>query len=134
MVIQMVTVAVAAIALIVLAVITIRKRKKSRAQEISAAEILIKQKQLVNAIDRNGKASADSRQLMLVVTWKEEKIRKYVFDPSQGVRIGRSREHNQICIPLETVSHSHCMIFSRGDMILVKDHNSANGTFIKRGL
>ena len=121
--------------LVLLLIILIRKRReqKRRIQEREAAAILLKQKQLDEAIDMNYRQSVGTDQLILVITWKDDQKRKFVFDPSSGVKIGRGIDSNQICVPLETVSYEHCIIFSNGDNLYIKDLNSANGTFNKRG-
>ena len=111
-----------------------RRKKKNKEQEIKAAALLLKERQLRNAIDMNKRGSTAREQLILVISWKDDKKKKFIFDPAIGVRIGRGREENQICIPLDTVSQKHCMIFSNGGYIYVKDMNSANGTYLKRGL
>ena len=121
--------------LVILLIIMIinRRREKRRAEERDAAAILIKQQQLVNAIDMKSAQNAGGNRLILILTWKDDKKRKFVFDPASGVKIGRVIEKNQICVPIGTVSGEHCMIFSNGDNLYVKDLNSANVTYIKRG-
>ena len=121
--------------LVILLIIMIinRRREKRRAEERDAAAILIKQQQLVNAIDMKSAQNAGGNRLILILTWKDDKKREFVFDPASGVKIGRAIEKNQICVPIGTVSGEHCMIFSNGDNLYVKDLNSANGTYIKRG-
>lgn len=115
------------------AAITNRKIKKKKDQEFKAAALLLKERQLQNAIDMNQSRQGQRENMVLVVSWKDDKKREYIFDPARGVQIGRDREANQICVPLDTVSQQHCMIFSNGDFMYVKDLNSANGTFLKRG-
>ena len=128
-------IAIGVAVLIVLLVTTIvsRRIEKSREQEKAAAALLLKKTQLGDLLDMNKRQNNNREYLILVITWKEEKKRKYIFDPSVGVSIGRGREENQICIPLDTVSHKHCIIFSSGNDIYVQDLNSSNGTYIKRG-
>ncbi len=128
-------IAIGVAVLVVLLVTTIvgRRMEKCRVQEKVAAALLLKKKQLDEMIDMNKRQSSAREYLILVISWKEDKKRKYIFDPSTGVSIGRDREENQICIPLDTISQKHCMIFSSGDSIYIQDLNSTNGTFIKRG-
>lgn len=121
------------LAMILLITIVSRRKQKNKEQEIKAAAMLLKERQLRDAIDMNRRGEANRNHMVLVVTWKDDKKRKFVFDPASGVRIGRGRDENQICVPLDTVSTKHCMIFSNGDYLYVKDLNSANGTFLKRG-
>ena len=125
---------VAALVIILLIMIVSRRKKKDKEQEIKAASMLLKERQLRNAIDMNKKGGTPREQLILVITWKDDKKRKFIFDPAIGVRIGRGREENQICVPLDTVSQKHCIIFSNNGYLYVKDMNSANGTYLKRGL
>ncbi len=132
MIVGIIGIAALILILVVVSVVS-RKKNKAREMEYQAAAMLLKERQLRNAIDMNKKQNSNREQMVLVVTWKEEKERKFIFDPASGVRIGRGREENQICVPLDTVSHKHCIIFSSGDSIYVQDLNSANGTFIKRG-
>lgn len=129
-----IVVGAASLAMILLIMMISRRKKKDREQEIKAAAMLLKERQLRNAIDMNKKNGAQREQLILVVSWKDDKKRKFIFDPATGVRIGRGRDENQICVPLDTVSQKHCMIFSNDGYLYVKDLNSANGTYIKRGL
>ena len=133
MVVLIVVGAVAALAISLLITIISRKNKKRIDQEFKAAALLLKERQLVRAIDMNQRQRDQRENMVVIVSWKDEKKRKYIFDPSDGVRIGRDREANQICVPMDTVSLRHCMIFSNGNYLYVKDQNSANGTYLKRG-
>ena len=99
-----IVVGVASLAMILLIMMISRRKKKDREQEIKAAAMLLKERQLRNAIDMNKKNGAQREQLILVVSWKDDKKRKFIFDPATGVRIGRGRDENQICVPLDTVS------------------------------
>lgn len=124
---------IAILAIILFSLFSVRKSNKEKEKEYKAAAMLLKESQLQDAIDMNKNKSAARERMILVVSWKEEKERKFVFDPMTGVRIGRSRDDNQISIPLETVSQKHCIIFSDGNNLYVQDLNSANGTFVKHG-
>ncbi|MDO5456546.1 MAG: FHA domain-containing protein [Eubacteriales bacterium] len=124
---------IAVLALFLFVFISSRRKEKEKEKEFKAAAMLLKEQQLQDLIDLSKKSKDIRNRLILVVSWKEEKGRKFVFDPMLGVRIGRDREENQICVPLETVSQKHCIIFSSNNEIYVQDLNSANGTYLKRG-
>ena len=87
-------IAIGVAVLIVLLVTTIvsRRIEKSREQEKAAAALLLKKKQLDDLLDMNKRQNSNREYLILVITWKEGKKRKYIFDPSVGVSIGRGRE------------------------------------------
>ena len=121
------------LAVLLITLIINSRKQTEREAERDAAVILLKEQQIIDAIDMKISQNTGRDRLILVITWKDDQKRKFVFDPLQGVRIGRVIDKNQICVPLDTVSGEHCMIFSNGDSLYVKDLNSANGTFIKRG-
>lgn len=133
MIVPILVITAAALIIVLSFYITGRKRRKNREQEFKAAAILLKERQLRNAIDMNPLVSQQREQMILIVSWKDDEKRKYIFDPVSGVRIGRDRETNQICVPEGTVSQRQCIIFSNGNSLYVKDLNSANGTYLKRG-
>ena len=133
MIVPVVVGAVAVLAISLLITIISRKKKKRIDQEFKAAALLLKERQLRKAIDMKQGQQEQRENMVVIVSWKDDKKRKFIFDPSDGVRIGRDREANQICVPIDTVSQRHCMIFSNGNYLYVKDQNSANGTFLKRG-
>ncbi|MGF1465060.1 MAG: sigma 54-interacting transcriptional regulator [Sandaracinaceae bacterium] len=57
-------------------------------------------------------------------------LEEHIFD--QDVVTGGATEDNDLVLPDETVSRSHCRIFREGDRYLVTDLDSTNGTFVDR--
>ena len=57
----------------------------------------------------------------------------YLFPLDEWITIGRNRE-NKICVHDETFSRLHCKIGMIGNVLVLQDQGSANGTGIRRGL
>lgn len=99
-----------------------------------AAFRLIKEGCLNQAISSQSRQQYSGQKIMLYLKWKDSEKRGFVFDPERGVRIGRSPEENELCIPDEEVSGKHCVIFLSQGQLYVQDMNSANGTWLKQGI
>jgi DNA-binding NtrC family response regulator len=59
-----------------------------------------------------------------------ESVKEYVFD-QDVVCIGAMEDHDLV-LDDETVSRNHCKIFREGDLYMIADTGSTNGTFVNR--
>lgn len=70
------------------------------------------------------------RKLMLCLTDRSNGMRRMEVPLRGRVSIGRGSS-NQIVLDYDrTVSNRHCEIFMGGDMLMIRDLNSSNGTFV----
>ncbi len=130
-------------AVIASVVLTIQNnRRKNKIKELdSAARKLIKEQTLSeslrNADNPRGKKKCHTQERIRMVTaleWKEGEKDTYVFDPLEGIRIGRAYEGNNVCIQDNEISQYHCMIYQAGRDLIIEDKGSSNGTVIVHGL
>lgn len=109
--------------------------KKAETQKYyDAAYKVMKESCLNHAIRSQTGRRQQGQKLMLYLKWTDGEKRGYVFDPERTVRIGRDFENNDICIREETVSSRHCVLFLYQGALYLRDMNSRNGTWLKRGL
>lgn len=99
-----------------------------------AAYRMIKEICLTNALKNQMQKEAVGQKIMIYLKWKDGEKQGYVFEPQQGVRIGRTPYVNEICIKNENVSGQHCMLYVSEGILAIRDLNSTNGTWVKRGL
>ena len=99
-----------------------------------AAARMIKESCLDAVIASRGSRRAAGKKLMLYLTTSGRPRGRFVFDPEKGVRVGRNRAGNDICIQDAEVSAVHCCVYLYQDRPVVQDFNSSNGTWIKRGM
>ncbi|MDD3279891.1 MAG: FHA domain-containing protein [Lachnospiraceae bacterium] len=112
------------------------RREKERKQCYEAAERLIQEEYLNYSIHnyRNHPVAPPARKkIMLYLREETNKKNGYVFDPLHIIRIGRSRDENDICIQEASVSGNHCRIYQDKTQIVLQDFGSSNGTLVKRG-
>lgn len=124
--------ALAAVVAIVLSTIVIRKRRKARANVMRSAAVLMREGRLDHALARDNSNLQNRMRPVLQVSWKDEKKRSYVLDPTEIISIGRDPSINQISIRQDTVSAQHCRLMLHNGKLTIQDMNSANGTWIKR--
>lgn len=123
------------VAIIGTIIFAVRASEKAEKQKYyDAAYKILKEECLNQAICNNGQVAEAGEKLMIYLKWKDYEQQGYVFDPDKPVRIGRDPEQNDICIRDNTVSFNHCMLFSYEGGLYLKDLNSSNGTWLKRGL
>ena len=116
------------------AVYVIQSSRRAEMQKYyDAAYKMIKENCLNNAIRNQSAPAYGGLKIMVYLKWKDRQKQGFVFDPEQGIRIGRSPVENEICIRDGAVSGQHCVIFVSGGQLAVQDLNSANGTWIRRG-
>lgn len=117
-------------------------RRKNAVRELNnAARKLVKEQNLSESLrnmdDPAAKRSGNSRRRMRMIAafeWKDREKESYVFDPAEGIRIGRATEGNNISIPDDEISLNHCFVYqSSGDLVL-EDLHSTNGTVVIHGL
>ena len=64
-----------------------------------------------------------------LVLLKEDRTIKQFTLPCTVTSIGRRKDCN-FCLPLGMVSRKHCEVNLDGEKIVVRDHDSRNGTFL----
>lgn len=74
------------------------------------------------------------RTMLYIKSKTSGKKSQFVFDPEKRILIGRDRFNSNIYINEAFVSQHHCSIFFRNNQVFLQDMNSANGTYVKRGL
>lgn len=108
---------------------TEEKRKYYR-----AAQRILREEYLDGAI-KNAESMglySNEQRMMIALKMQGNKGAGYVFDPTREVRIGRSRERNDICVQDLATSGEHCKIFLYEGQLCIEDLNSSNGTICKR--
>lgn len=98
----------------------------------AAAARMLRESCLDQIIRSRGTSRMSGRRIMVCVKTKRRHGQSFVFDLDRGVRIGRGQ--NEICVQDRLVSASHCCLYNWQGQPVVQDFNSANGTWIKRGL
>lgn len=118
-------------------VIKVQLRKKEINKYYVAAQRII-QEQCLNYSIKNPMNSKigqpQTQKIMLCLKAEKAKNKGFVFDPEDKVYIGRTNNDNSICLQDVTVSGKHCCLYLYGNEVWLQDLNSANGTFVKRGL
>lgn len=113
-----------------------RNRRKSRIMELyNAARKLVKEQNLNASLreeDRNKKR--ERMRMIIALSWKQKERESFVFDPLEGVRIGRQTEVNNVVIPDDEVSLRHCVLYRKGGSLVLEDLRSTNGTTVTHGL
>lgn len=74
-----------------------------------------------------------SRKRMVALEIKGDKRKGYVFDPEREIRIGRSLESSDLCLPDPMVSSHNSRIFLWEGQVCIQDMDSANGTVVQQG-
>ena len=124
------------IALVILGIFMyIHRGQKDQLEEKreAAASTLISQHYLEDVIKMgSGNPSMPRQKLMLELSWKSDKVERYIFDPTSPIVIGRNTL-NDVMIDWDTVSANHCQIYAIGNQLCLSDMNSTHGTFVKRG-
>jgi pSer/pThr/pTyr-binding forkhead associated (FHA) protein len=64
-----------------------------------------------------------------LVLLREDRTTKRFTLPDTVTTIGRQQDCN-FCLPLSVVSRKHCEVNLDGEKIVVRDHDSRNGTFL----
>lgn len=110
-------------------------RKKTAMKELkNAAKKLVKEQRLNDSlIEKKNRKTQERYRMIIALSWKENEKVSYVFDPSEGVRIGRQPEGNQVMIPDDEVSMQHCVFYRYGNDLLLEDLRSTNGTMVIHG-
>lgn len=111
-------------------------RRKSAWRELNnAARKLVKEQNLGEALVE-GKSRRGRIRVIIALSWKDRQKEAFVFDPADGVRIGRKPDLNNVAIPDNEVSLRHCVLYRSADGrdIILEDLGSTNGTIIFHGL
>ena len=98
-----------------------------------AAYKMIKEQYLDDALRLQGGAM-NTQFLKTMVYLKNMRGKRdgFVFDPEQGIYLGRNVE-NTLCIRDLKVSGHHCRLFLYNGYLYVEDMGSSNGTRLKQG-
>ncbi len=135
----MVTLAGAAAAIIL--AVQNNRRKNAVLELNNAARKLVKEQNLNESLrnldDPGAKQVKSTRRRMRMIValeWKEREKESYVFDPSEGIRIGRATEGNNISIPDDEISLNHCLVYQASGDLILEDLHSTNGTVVIHGL
>lgn len=121
--------------LVVLVAVLIKMNREQKAEEKlqRAAEVLFRYRGLESALANDYSWDAERSRIFLCISWKDHGRKLYVFDPGNGVNIGYDPRKNHVSVLDKTVSAEHCTLFLHGIRVYVKDKQSTNGTFIRRG-
>lgn len=111
-------------------------RKKNELRELqNAARKLVKEQKLNDSLlDHHSRRDGEKVRMIIALSWKEKEKESYVFDPADGVRIGRQPDANNIVLPDDEVSMQHCLLHRRGKALVLQDLHSTNGTMVVHGL
>lgn len=111
-------------------------RNKNRILELyNASRKLVKEQNLNASLREMDKKKARERVRMIIaLSWKQQERESFVFDPSEGIRIGRQTDVNNVVIPDDEVSLQHCILYRKGGFLVLEDLHSTNGTVIVHGL
>lgn len=115
------------------AVVILRKQNRDyRKKCIKAAQRIIREEYLDGSImkrDETKKLSRSSK-MMVVLRIKGSREKGFVFDPEREIRIGRSLESSDFCLPDPSVSSHNSRIFLYQGQLCIQDMDSANGTAV----
>ncbi len=115
-------------------------KKSERDSYYAAAGNILREEFLVYSLKNTISDSSDvvqpnCQKMMLYIKLKNSGNKvQFVFDPEKKVMIGRDKFNSNIYINEMLVSQHHCCIYSENGNVLIKDLNSSNGTYVKRGL
>lgn len=130
---------VAAVIFVILITVSVQKRSEMLEGRYRAAANIIKEDLLNysirNPMTHNDHEPSGARLMVCLQPMHTKEKAPYVFDPARVIYIGRkiSVEKNMICLNDIQVSMEHCMIYTDGSRIYIKDMNSSNGSVVKRG-
>lgn len=87
-------------------------KKSEEKKYYDAAARMIKENCLNKIIQNRGqRRQTVTDKLMIYISISGKSRQGFVFDPENGIRIGRNIEENEICIRDALVSSSHCNIY-----------------------
>ena len=111
-------------------------RKKNDLRELNNAARKLSKEQNLNAVLSEGTSKKMKKRMRMVValSWKNGRKKSYVFDPEDTIRIGRQPDINNVVLADDEVSLRHCILYKRGDLLVLEDLHSTNGTICTHGL
>lgn len=121
------------IAALVVAVVMAKRRKKREEMRHLAAARLIKE-EVLNGMIRGNEGIDGRWKLLVILRFYDGGMKEVVLDPSFAIHFGRSGLTSDVTVDAELVSASHCMLYSAGGKLYVKDEGSGNGTYIIRNM
>lgn len=111
-----------------------KKRIRIRKSLYRLIEKRVLEQSLRYKITSGQAAMYEKEKRFLYVEFQNTKpLLSYIFLLDEWITIGRNKE-NKICICNETFSRMHCKIGMIGNVMVLQDLGSANGTTIRRGL
>lgn len=125
---------VSIILLAVFCVIRLRKLVKRENERRAAAEVLFRYRGLDSILFNDSSENPWQQRIYVCISYRDERKEECVFDPETVISIGYEPEANQLAILDKSVSGRHCQIYSENGCVFVRDLQSENGTWIKRGL
>lgn len=130
----MIIIVLSVVAASIILAIKNNRRKNAWRELNNAARKLVKEQNLSTALTE-GKENRERIRMIISLAWKEQEKQAFVFDPLEGVRIGRQPEINNIVVPDNEVSLSHCLLYRmRNDRnVILEDLGSTNGTTVLHG-
>lgn len=130
---------VATVIAVIVVISVIVKHKREAAQRMyHAAGNILKNEFLDYSLHNPWTSDAaklmpNGRKSMICFKLRGSKpAKEYVFDPEKVVKIGRSKESNSIALSEAIVSVEHCKVYLSGELIILEDCGSSNGTVVKR--
>lgn len=114
-------------------------RKKAAVRELNnAARKLVKEQNLSRSLENPDTSRNNVRKgrmrMIVGLSWKDREKASFVFDPLEGIRIGRQPDINNVIIPDDEVSLRHCVLYQNGTNLILEDLGSTNGTVVVHGL
>lgn len=134
LVIILILIVVFTLAVIIMLYFLIRSKKNERLKCLSAAENILKEEYLEDALQNNLQLNYNemsNKKMVYIKSYGKPKT-KVVFDPEKRILFGRGSQCN-IYINDNTVSEKHCIIYTQGSLVYLQGCNSKNGTFLIRG-
>ena len=117
-------------------------RRKSAIRELNnAARKLVKEQNLSTSLRNEDAPGSENKipprgrvRMVVGLEWKDREKESYVFDPMEGIRIGRGPQNNNVIIPDDEVSLHHCVLYQASSDLILEDLHSTNGTVLMHGL
>ncbi len=127
------TILIIAAVLIFTLIVLLRNRRIMRKAE-HAAKVLLRGKVLESVIKGDSETYCGLEVKPMLMVRMFHPTKRYVFDLTRCIYIGRNTNHNHIAIQNELVSDLHCRIYLRRGKVMLEDLNSTNGTFVRHRL
>ena len=131
---QIIVIIMLTVGLVICGLIYLYMHKLEVSKYHAAAYRMVKEETLELSLKNKLLVGYHGQKLMVYLKWRNGDRQGYVFSPEKGIRIGRIPECNEICIQENLISGEHCKIYISENRLAVQDFQSANGTWVRRGL